>query len=211
MGVAVAIALKTERRRGNLEFIRGSRSEVRKVVWPTRGNHPNHADRHRHGGHYGLLLWLIRCLLFWLVRLITGLAELTAWRCDGMWCRLIPASSSTLSARCWSASVARSLTDRFGKSWCPPRKSWKCATARSARATANSFRATCWCRWKWITTPGTWSVGVPKVLGFIGGTSDKPAPISEKEAQDHPATGSGRRRQTQAQGAVRARRNGARH
>ena len=25
--------------------------------------------------------------------------------------------------------------------------------------------------------------GVPKVLGFIGGTSDRPAPISEKEAQ----------------------------
>jgi transcriptional antiterminator NusG len=31
----------------------------------------------------------------------------------------------------------------------------------------------------------TWHLvrGVPKVLGFIGGTSDKPAPISEKEAQ----------------------------
>jgi transcriptional antiterminator NusG len=25
---------------------------------------------------------------------------------------------------------------------------------------------------------------VPKVLGFIGGTSDKPAPISEKEAEN---------------------------
>ena len=31
----------------------------------------------------------------------------------------------------------------------------------------------------------TWYLvrNVPKVLGFIGGTSDKPAPISEKEAQ----------------------------
>lgn len=31
----------------------------------------------------------------------------------------------------------------------------------------------------------TWHLvrSVPKVLGFIGGTSDKPAPISEKEAQ----------------------------
>jgi transcriptional antiterminator NusG len=31
----------------------------------------------------------------------------------------------------------------------------------------------------------TWHLvrNVPKVLGFIGGTSDKPAPISEKEAQ----------------------------
>jgi len=31
----------------------------------------------------------------------------------------------------------------------------------------------------------TWHMvrSVPKVLGFIGGTSDKPAPISEKEAQ----------------------------
>ena len=31
----------------------------------------------------------------------------------------------------------------------------------------------------------TWHLvkSVPKVLGFIGGTSDKPAPISEKEAE----------------------------
>lgn len=32
---------------------------------------------------------------------------------------------------------------------------------------------------------GTWHLvkNVPKVLGFIGGTSDRPAPISEREAQ----------------------------
>ncbi|SIT70718.1 transcription antitermination protein nusG [Ectothiorhodosinus mongolicus] len=32
---------------------------------------------------------------------------------------------------------------------------------------------------------GTWHLvkSVPRVLGFIGGTSDRPAPISEKEAQ----------------------------
>jgi preprotein translocase subunit SecE len=36
VGAAVAIALKTEPGAETLEFIRGARSELRKVVWPTR-------------------------------------------------------------------------------------------------------------------------------------------------------------------------------
>jgi transcription antitermination factor NusG len=54
---------------------------------------------------------------------------------------------------------------------------------KSARATANFSPAMCWCRWRWITKPGIWSARPRKYSGFIGGTSDKPAPISEKEAQ----------------------------
>ena len=51
---------------------------------------------------------------------------------------------------------------------------------------------------------------VPKVLGFIGGTSDKPAPITESEANADPATRGGRRGQAAAEGAVRAGRGRAR-
>ncbi len=72
-GVAVAIAFKTELGAETLEFIRGSRSELRKVVWPTR------AETTQTTliviimvVVMGLLLWLLDVLLLWLVRLITG-------------------------------------------------------------------------------------------------------------------------------------------
>ena len=50
---------------------------------------------------------------------------------------------------------------------------------------------------------------VPKVLGFIGGTPEKPAPITERGERD-PAARRGRRREAAAEGAVRAGRGGAR-
>ena len=38
------------------------------------------------------------------------------------------------------------------------------------------------------TRRGTWSRSVPRVLGFIGGSGGKPAPITEREA-DRSSTG----------------------
>ena len=73
VGVATAIALKTELGAETLEFIREARSELRKVVWPTR------AETTQTTLIVivmvilmGLLLWLFDVLLLWLVRLITG-------------------------------------------------------------------------------------------------------------------------------------------
>ena len=51
---------------------------------------------------------------------------------------------------------------------------------------------------------------VPKVLGFIGGTSDKPAAITDKEAMSILRRVEEGRGQAEAEGAVRARRGGAR-
>jgi len=73
LGAAIAIALKTEIGAETLEFIRGARLEVRKIVWPTR------AETVQTTlivivmvVIMGLLLWLLDVLLLWLVRLITG-------------------------------------------------------------------------------------------------------------------------------------------
>lgn len=73
VGLAVAIALKTELGAETLEFIQGARAELRKVVWPTR------AETTQTTLIVivmviimGLLLWLFDVLLLWLVRLITG-------------------------------------------------------------------------------------------------------------------------------------------
>ena len=43
------------------------------------------------------------------------------------------------------------------------------------------FPATCWCRSTWTRRPGTWW-RLPKVMGFIGGTADRPLPITDSEA-----------------------------
>ncbi len=51
----------------------------------------------------------------------------------------------------------------------------------------------------------------PKVLGFIGGTSDKTSTDFREGSSGYPATDSGWRRQAQTQGALRTRGNGARH
>ena len=73
MGAAVAIALKTEIGAETLEFIRGSRLEVRKIVWPTRAETTQTTlIVIAMVVIMGLLLWLLDVLLFWLIRLITG-------------------------------------------------------------------------------------------------------------------------------------------
>ncbi|HAS51160.1 MAG TPA: preprotein translocase subunit SecE [Gammaproteobacteria bacterium] len=73
VGVAVAIALKTELGAETLEFLRGSRSEVRKVVWPTRAETTQTTlIVIAMVVVMGILLWLLDILLLWLVRLITS-------------------------------------------------------------------------------------------------------------------------------------------
>ena len=72
-GAAVAIALKTEPGAETLEFLRGSRSELRKVVWPTRAETTQTTlIVIAMVVIMGILLWLLDVLLLWLVRLITG-------------------------------------------------------------------------------------------------------------------------------------------
>lgn len=73
MGAAVALALKTEIGAETLEFIRGSRLEVRKIVWPTRAETTQTTlIVIAMVVIMGILLWLLDVLLFWLIRLITG-------------------------------------------------------------------------------------------------------------------------------------------
>ena len=72
-GAAVAIALKTELGAETLEFLQGSRSELRKVVWPTRAETTQTTlIVIAMVVVMGVLLWLLDVLLFWLVRVITG-------------------------------------------------------------------------------------------------------------------------------------------
>ncbi|KAB2929742.1 MAG: preprotein translocase subunit SecE [Candidatus Contendobacter sp.] len=72
-GAAATIALKTERGAETLEFIQGARTELRKVVWPTRAETTQTTlIVIAMVVIMGLMLWLFDILLFWLVRLVTG-------------------------------------------------------------------------------------------------------------------------------------------
>lgn len=74
IAIAGVIAAQTEKGRTALEFAKESRTEIRKVVWPTR------QEAIQTTGIVlvatvimSLLLWGLDSLLFWVVGLITGL------------------------------------------------------------------------------------------------------------------------------------------
>ncbi|HYQ91996.1 MAG TPA: preprotein translocase subunit SecE [Candidatus Competibacteraceae bacterium] len=72
-GAAIAIASTTELGGTVLEFIKESRMELRKVVWPTRTETlQTTAAILVMVVVMALFLWLLDVLLIWLVRLLTG-------------------------------------------------------------------------------------------------------------------------------------------
>ena len=70
---AVAIALQTEKGRIAWEFIRDSRTEVRKVVWPTRKETLQTTMAViAMVTAVAIILWMLDGLLSWAVRLLLG-------------------------------------------------------------------------------------------------------------------------------------------
>lgn len=72
-GISVAIAMQTERGRNTWGFVKDARTEVRKVVWPTR------AETMQTTLIViimvlvvGVILWIMDTFLLWAVRLLTG-------------------------------------------------------------------------------------------------------------------------------------------
>jgi preprotein translocase subunit SecE len=73
VGLAIFIALQTEKGRRTKNFLQQTQIEVRKVVWPTR------QETVQMTGIVilmvvlvALIIWMLDSLLFWLVRLFTG-------------------------------------------------------------------------------------------------------------------------------------------
>ena len=72
-GISIAIAMQTERGRNTWGFVKDARTEVRKVVWPTR------AETMQTTLIViimvlvvGIILWIMDTFLLWAVRLLTG-------------------------------------------------------------------------------------------------------------------------------------------
>jgi preprotein translocase subunit SecE len=73
IGVALAIAMQTALGRGAWGFVKDSRTEVRKVVWPNR-KETTQTTLVVIGMAVivGILLWIMDSFLLWAVRLLTG-------------------------------------------------------------------------------------------------------------------------------------------
>jgi len=72
-GVAIAISLTTEVGRQSWAFLQDARTEVRKVVWPTRKETSQTTLLIMVSVIIvGLLLWGLDSLLLWAVQLLTG-------------------------------------------------------------------------------------------------------------------------------------------
>ena len=73
IAAVAALVLRTEKGRVGWEFVRDARTEVRKVVWPTRRE-----TLQTTGivivmvGLVALMLWMLDSLLGWLVRVLLG-------------------------------------------------------------------------------------------------------------------------------------------
>ena len=73
VGIAIFVALQTDKGRRTKDFLQHTHIEVRKVVWPTR------QETVQMTGIVllmvllvSLIIWMMDSLLFWLVRLFTG-------------------------------------------------------------------------------------------------------------------------------------------
>jgi preprotein translocase subunit SecE len=72
-GVAIAIALQTEKGRVAWRFARDARTEVRKVIWPTRVE-TTQTTMLVIGMVFlvALMLWLFDAVLLWAIKFVTG-------------------------------------------------------------------------------------------------------------------------------------------
>jgi transcriptional antiterminator NusG len=85
------------------------------------------------------------------------------------------------------------LKDRFGQVLVPTEEVVEMRDGQKRKSDRKFFPVTCWCRWRWITTPGIWSETFPKV-GLHRRHQRQAGADLGKGSADHPATGSGRRR-----------------
>jgi transcriptional antiterminator NusG len=74
-----------------------------------------------------------------------------------------------------------SMQDKFGQMLVPVEEVVEMKNGQKASPSASSSPVTCWSRWTWTTTPGTWSRARPRSRASSAAPATKPTPISEKE------------------------------
>ena len=164
-----------------------ARIELRKVVWPER----EETIKTTYVVFIfaivmGLFFWGLDWVLTWLTRLLTGQSRLTNSErlcpCDGMWFTPTRISSTRSPSRSRSGSSARAWKASSARFWCPTEEVVEMRDGQKRKSDRKFFPGYVLVQME--MDEDTWHLvkEVPKVLGFIGGTSDKPAAITDKEA-----------------------------
>ena len=183
IAVAGAVALMTTKGKATVAFAREARTEVRKVIWPTRQETLHHVDRCRgnrrdvtdsvgtgwYSGPSGVVYYwpeVLKCL-----------------KLQKRW-YVVQAFSG------FEGRVAQSLREHiklhdmeelFGEVMVPTEEVVEIRGGQRRKSERKFFPG--YVLVQMVMNDASWHLvrSVPRVMGFIGGTSDRPAPISDKE------------------------------
>jgi len=158
-GAGIALAMTSTQGQRLWHFIQGSRVEIRKVVWPTRQETTQTA---------------IAVFIF------TFIMALLRWYIVHAYSNFEHKVKSALEERI----ALMGLEDKFGQILVPTEEVVEMREGQKRRSERKFFPGYVLVQME--MDDETWHLvkEVPKVLGFIGGSSDRPAPITEKEADN---------------------------
>ena len=180
IAAAGGVALLTTKGKATVAFAREARTEVRKVIWPTR----------QETLHTTLI-----------VAAVTAVMSLILWGLDGILVRLVSfiTEMSEAPKKRWyvvqafsgfEGRVATSLREHiklhnmeelFGEVMVPTEEVVEIRGGQRRKSERKFFPG--YVLVQMVMNDASWHLvrSVPRVMGFIGGTSDRPAPISDKE------------------------------
>lgn len=186
--IAGTIALQTEKGKQALAFAREAQIEVRKVVWPTRQEALNTTFIVLAAtGVLALILWGMDAVLLRIVNFITGVQALRmteATETKKRW-YVVQAFSG------YEGRVLKTLNEYiqmhsmehyFGEILVPTEEVVEMRAGQRRKSERKFFPG--YVLVQMDMNDESWHLvkSIPRVMGFIGGTSDRPAPISDKEA-----------------------------
>ena len=186
--IAGFIALQTEKGKQALTFARESQIEVRKVVWPTRQEALNTTFIVLAAtAILGLILWGMDAVLLRIVNFITGVQALSmteATEAKKRW-YVIQAFSGYEGRVCKTLLEhirMHEMENYFGEILVPTEEVIEMRAGQRRKSERKFFPGYVLVQMEMNDESWHLVKSIPRVMGFIGGTSDRPAPISDKEA-----------------------------
>ncbi|CDW59662.1 SecE and NusG and KOW and Ribosomal L11 N and Rib osomal L11 domain containing protein [Trichuris trichiura] len=161
IAAAGGVALLTTKGKATVAFAREARTEVRKVIWPTR----------QETLHTTLI-----------VAAVTAVMSLILWGLDGILVRLAFSGFEGRVATSLREHIKlHNMEDLFGEVMVPTEEVVEIRGGQRRKSERKFFPG--YVLVQMVMNDASWHLvrSVPRVMGFIGGTSDRPAPISDKE------------------------------
>ena len=182
--VGIGIAMTSTQGQRLWHFIQGSRVEIRKVVWPTKQETTQTAIAvFVFTLIMMLFFWALDSGLLWLTRTLVGQSR--GNRSVALRWYIVHAYSyfeHRVKAALEERIERMGLQDKFGEILVPTEEVVEMREGQKRRSERKFFPGYVLVQME--MDDETWHLvkEVPKVLGFIGGSSDRPAPITEAEA-----------------------------